>query len=234
LVPQLEQQIAIQENTIRILSGDVPGTIARTTALSNYKAWDNLPTGIPAAMVSRRPDVRTNEMALVAANARIGVAEANMYPTLSISANGGLNAYKASKWFTMPASLFATGAAGLTQPIFQRRALKTQYEVAKIQRDQAAITFRQSAINAIGEVANALVQANKLKEQKQIAAAQVDTLQHAVINAKLLFRSDMANYLEVITAQATALLAELNLASVKRQELEARVELYRSLGGGWK
>jgi NodT family efflux transporter outer membrane factor (OMF) lipoprotein len=234
LVPQLEQQIAIQENTIRILSGDAPGTVARTTVLNNYKVWDNLPTGIPAAMVSRRPDVRTNEMALVAANARVGVAEANMYPTLSISASGGLNAYQASKWFTMPASLFATGAAGLTQPIFQRRALKTQYEVAKIQRDQAAITFRQSAINAIGEVANALVQLDKLKGQYQINNDQVNTLRGAIGNARLLFKSGLADYLEVTTAQGNLLQAELNQATIERDQLGAMVELYRALGGGWK
>jgi NodT family efflux transporter outer membrane factor (OMF) lipoprotein len=234
LVPQLEQQIAIQENTIRILSGDAPGTIARATMLSNYKVWESLPTGIPAAMVSRRPDVRTNEMALVAANARIGVAEANMYPTLSISANGGLNAYKASKWFTMPASLFATGAAGLTQPIFQRRALKTQYEVAKIQRDQAAITFRQSAINAIGEVANAMVRLDKLKGQYTINTSQVNTLRGAIGNAELLFKSGLADYLEVITAQGNLLQAELNQATIERDQLSAMVELYRALGGGWK
>ncbi|THU31961.1 efflux transporter outer membrane subunit [Niastella caeni] len=234
LVPQLEQQIAIQENTIRILSGDAPGTIARTTQLNNFKVWDNLPTGIPAAMVSRRPDVRTNEMALVAANARVGIAEASMYPTISITANGGINAYQFSKWFNIPASLFATGAAGLTQPIFQRRALKTQFEVAKIQREQAAITFRQSAISAIGEVANALVSLDKLKGQHQISNDQVTTLRGAIGNAELLFKSGMADYLEVITAQGNLLQAELNLATVERDQLSAMVELYRALGGGWK
>src|SRR6185295_12293628 len=96
LIPQLEQQIAIQENTIHMLSGDLPGTITRSMQLSGYNSWDNLPTGIPAAMVSRRPDVRSNEMALVAANARVGVAEANMYPALNITAGTGLESFKAS------------------------------------------------------------------------------------------------------------------------------------------
>ncbi|HXL56051.1 MAG TPA: TolC family protein, partial [Chitinophagaceae bacterium] len=92
----------------------------------------------------------------------------------------------------------------------------------------------QSVLQATGEVANALVQVDKLKQQQQIATAQVDTLHQAVFNAKLLFRSDLANYLEVITAQGNALQAELNLASIQRQQLSAMVELYRSLGGGWK
>ncbi len=83
-------------------------------------------------------------------------------------------------------------------------------------------------------MANALIQAEKLEQQHQIATAQVDTLQRAVANAQLLFKSDMANYLEVITAQANALQAELDIASIRREQLAAMVELYRSLGGGWK
>ncbi|WP_205514216.1 efflux transporter outer membrane subunit [Longitalea arenae] len=234
LIPQLEQQIAIQENTIRIISGDQPGPVARTAQLSNYKVWEQLPTGIPAAMVSRRPDVRSNEMALVAANARVGVAEASFYPTLTISANGGLNAWEFTNWFKMPASLFALGAGGITQPIFQRRALKTQFEVAKLQRDQAAISFRQSAYTAMGEVSNALVRLEKLKTQYQLTSDKVNTLRSAIGNAELLFKSGLANYLEVITAQGNLLQAELDQVTVERDQLNAMVELYRSLGGGWK
>jgi multidrug efflux system outer membrane protein len=234
LIPQLEQQIAIQENTIHILSGDQPGTIARTMKLQEFKAWEQLSTGIPAAMVSRRPDVRSYEMALVSANARVGVAEASLYPTLSITASGGLNAYEFTKWFNIPKSLFATGLAGVTQPIFQRRALKTQFEVAKLQRDEAAITFRQSAYNAMGEVANALVQIDKLKTQYQLSADQVTLLNSAINNAELLYKSGMADYLEVITAQSNLLQAELSNATLQRDQLSAMVELYRALGGGWK
>ena len=89
-------------------------------------------------------------------------------------------------------------------------------------------------MQATEEVTNALVKNDKLKQQREIATGQVDTLQRAVFNAKLLFRSDLANYLEVITAQGNALQAELNLASIQRQQLNAIVELYQSLGGGWK
>ncbi len=107
-------------------------------------------------------------------------------------------------------------------------------EVAQIQREEAVISFRQSALNAIGEVVNALVRLDKLKAQKQIASAQVDTLRKAISNAELLFKSGLADYLEVITAQSNSLNAELNLADIRRQQLSAMVELYRSLGGGWK
>ena len=234
LIPDLEQSIALQENALQELTGQLPGTIRRQASIDAFTVPDDLSTGVPVAMVSRRPDVRANEMALMIANEDVGIAKANMYPALSITAGGGIESFMASNWFNVPGSLFGIATGAIAQPIFRRKELKTQYEIAKVQREQNVIQFRQSVLQATIEVANALVQAEKLKQQKEIAASQVDTLQHAVINAKLLFRSDMANYLDVITAQGAALVADLNLASIKRQELEARVELYRSLGGGWK
>jgi NodT family efflux transporter outer membrane factor (OMF) lipoprotein len=234
LIPQLEQNISLQENALQVLTGQLPGSIARSISLNEVDMEDNLTTGLPVAMVSRRPDVRSAELELMIANSKVGIAHANMYPALNISAGGGLESFKASNWFNIPNSLFGMAAGSIAQPIFRRRELKTQYEVSKLERDQAVTLFRQSVLQATTEVSNALVQTDKLKLQRQIAAVQVDTLQHAVFNAKLLFRSDMANYLEVITAQTNALLAELDLVAIERQQLDAMVELYRSLGGGWK
>jgi outer membrane protein, multidrug efflux system len=234
LIPQLEQSIQVQENALSVLTGALPDTIKRSIQLAQLSTPEDLSAGLPAAIVSRRPDVRANELALQAANAQVGVAQAYMYPSLTISATGGVNAFQASNWFSIPASLFGSVAGGITQPILQRRELKTQLEVAKIQREQSVIQFRQSVLTAVSEVSDAMVKNIKLKDQQQIASAQVDTLQHAIKNAKLLYKSGMANYLEVITAQGNALQAELNLASVKRQQLSAVVELYKALGGGWK
>ncbi|NIG54666.1 efflux transporter outer membrane subunit [Chitinophaga sp. Cy-1792] len=234
LVPQLEQAIAIQENAIQILTGELPGKVARDRKLRDFVVPESLPTGIPADMISRRPDVRANEMGLVAANARVGAAQGNMYPQLTITGSGGLNSFKTSNWFNIPASLFGTVAGGLTQPIFQKRALKTQLEVARIERDQAAITFRQSALNAIGEVSDALVKLDKVKVRQELVAVQVQTTEKAISQAQMLFRSGMANYLEVITAQSRSLESELNQASIDRERLSAMVDLYRALGGGWK
>lgn len=234
LIPQLEQQITIQENTIKILSGELPAPIERHASIDSAFVWNDLSTGFPAELLSRRPDVRANEMALVAANANVGVAKASMYPSLNITASGGLNAFKASDWFSIPASLFFTLTGSIVQPLLHHRELKTKYEVSEVQREEAVITFRQSVLNAGGEVVNAMVQLDKLKSQQQISSAQVDTLHKAIGNASLLFRSGLADYLEVITAQSNSLNAELNLADIQRQRLSAAVELYRSLGGGWK
>jgi len=234
LIPQLEQQVAIQENAIKILSGKLPAKIARNADINSMYVWDDLSTGLPAALLSRRPDVRQSEMELMRANANVGVAKASMYPSLNITASGGLNAFKTNTWFSIPASLFFSAGASIAQPVLQHRNLKTKYEVSAIQRDEAVITFRQTVLKAGGEVVNALVQLDKLKAQQQISSNRVDTLHKAIGNATLLFRSGLADYLEVLTAQSNSLSAELTLADIQRQRLSAAVELYRALGGGWK
>lgn len=234
LIPALEQDIAIQENALRVLSGELPSAVIRNTSISEFHVNDIFSTGVPAEMVSLRPDVRASEMLLKAANARVGIAQANMYPTLSITASGGVNSFKITNWFNIPASLFGIAAGSLAQPIFQRRQLKTQYELAKIERDKSVIIFRQSVLNAVGEVSDALVRVEKLRQQREIATARADTLQNATRNASLLFKNGMANYLEVITAQATALQSQLQVADLKRQHLNSLVDLYRALGGGWR
>lgn len=193
-----------------------------------------LPTGIPAELLNRRPDVRASEMALIEATAKAGVALANMYPRLAITASGGVNAFKAAEWFTMPASLFGVVAGNLTQPLFQRRQLKTQKEVAGIEREEAVLRFRQTTLIAVGEVTDALVKIEKQKLEKEIVTQQVETLNAAIKNAGLLFKSGLADYLEVITAQRSLLQAELELSDIKRNHLAAIADLYRALGGGWK
>ncbi len=232
LIPQLEQNVVIQENALKILTGTLPGPLERNSSLDQTTVPEYLAAGLPSAMVSRRPDVRAAELSLDIANARVGVTKASMYPTLSITASAGLNSFKASNWFNIPASLFGVVAGGVTQPIFQRRQLKTQYELAQIDREKVVIQFRQSVLNAVGEVSDELVKIEKLKSQYDISQRRVNTLQQAVKNANLLFRNGMATYLEVITAQSNSLQSELELAAIKTARLTASVELYRSLGGG--
>lgn len=235
LVPQLLSSIAIQENALHILTGTIPGTpVARQNDIRTLTVPGQLGAGVPASLVSRRPDVRAAEMGLVAANAQVGAAKANMYPILTITAGGGLDAFKASNWFSIPNSMFGLLGGTLVEPILQGRARKTQYEEARIAREQNVIAFRQSVLNAVGEVSNALVSYTRLQDQERIASSRLGTLRSAVGHAELLFRSGMANYLEVITAQGNLLSSELDYASIKRQQLSEEVELYRSLGGGWQ
>lgn len=234
LIPELEQAIALQENALSIITGSFPGAKERKTTLGAIALKENVSAGIPSSLVSRRPDVKNAELALKAANAKVGIAKASLYPSLNITAAGGLTSFKSSNWFNTPASLFGTVAGSLAQPLLNGRSLKAQYEISKIEREKAVLSFRQSVLVAVGEVADALVKVEKLKEQQAIAANRVTTLQNAVKNADMLFKSGMATYLEVIVAQGNLLQSELELATLKRTSLEADVELYRSLGGGWK
>jgi multidrug efflux system outer membrane protein len=234
LVPQFEQNLTIQENALRILTGELPDKIARSAKLDDLTVPENLSAGVPSAIVSRRPDVRSTELALTVANANVGITKASMYPSLTITASGGVNSFKASNWFNLPASLFGTVAGGIVTPIFQKKQLRTNYEVAKVEREKTVLQFRQSVLNAVGEVSDALVRIEKLKQQQVIAANRVKTLQQATSNANLLFKNGLATYLEVITAQGNVLQGELELATVKRTQLDAVSALYRSLGGGWK
>jgi outer membrane protein, multidrug efflux system len=233
-VPQIEQSIQIQENSLQLLTGNLPGNIHRNTSLTDIRFNDTLATGLPMAILNRRPDVRADELLLVKANAQVGISQANMYPALTITAGTGFESMKTNNWFNIPGSLFGLAGATLVQPVLQGRQLKTQFEIAKQEREQAVIRFRQTVLTAAIEVSDALISINKLGEQEVLAKQRTDTLSAAVGNAQLLFKNDMADYLEVITAQQTALNAQLSLASIQNSALGARVELYRALGGGWK
>jgi NodT family efflux transporter outer membrane factor (OMF) lipoprotein len=234
LVPQFERDITLQENALQILTGELPGKIVRNATLNDITFTENLSAGIPSALVSRRPDVRSQELALTIANANVGINKSAMYPALRITAEGGINSFKASNWFNIPASLFGIVGGSVLQPLLDHKELKTQYQVAKVEREKTVIQFRQSVLVAVGEVSDAQVKIEKLKAQQEIAAKRLQTLQQAIGNSKLLFQNGMANYLEVITAQSNVLQSELELASIKRSELSAVSELYQALGGGWR
>lgn len=233
LVPQLEQSILLQEDALNILTGSLPAAIVRGRTLDEAPVRDSLSAGVPATLLSRRPDVKSSELALTAANASVGISKAALYPSIVISPQGGWDTYIFRNWFNIPGSLFGAVVGGLTQPVFQRRKLHTQYEISEVDREKAVIEFKQSVLVAVGEVSDALGKISKLKEQRVVAANRVSTLQSAIVNANSLFRNGMATYLEVITAQSNVLQSELDLASIKKGQLSAEVELYRSLGGGW-
>jgi multidrug efflux system outer membrane protein len=234
LVPQLEQNIQLQENALSVLTGTFPEAKERSSNLNSITVSENTSAGIPAQLLNKRPDVKSAELALRAANSKVGITKAYFYPSLNITASGGVNAFESSNWFTIPASLFGSVVGGLTAPLLNNKKIRTQYEIAKIERDQAVIQFRQTVLVAVAEVTNALVRVDKLKEQYTVGNERVETLQKAVNNANLLFKNGMANYIEVIVAQGNLLQAELELASLKKERLSANVELYRALGGGWE
>jgi len=234
LIPEFEQQIHLQENAIQILSGHLPSEIKTSETLVDIQLPEELMSGIPADLLSRRPDVKKAELAVTAAIAYQQSAKAQMYPSLVISAEAGINALKTSNWFNIPASLFGAVAGSLTQPILQGRALKTKYQLAQIEQEKSVVVFKQSVIAAAGEVSDALISIQKLKERHVITQQRTNRLKNATQHADLLFETGSASYLEVITAQSSVLQTELQLAQIKKEELAAVVDLYRSLGGGWQ
>lgn len=233
LIPQLQQSILLQEDALSILMGGLPDGIVRGKNLDEVPVRDVLPVGVPAELLSHRPDVRSSELALTVANADVAINKAALYPSIVITPEGGWDNYLFRNWFNIPGSLFGAVVGGLTQPVFQRKKLTTQYKIAEVDREKTVIQFKQSVLVAVGEVSDALGKISKLREQRVVVANRVDTLQLAIANANSLFRNGLANYLEVITAQSNVLQSELELASIKKGQLSAEVELYRSLGGGW-
>jgi multidrug efflux system outer membrane protein len=232
LIPTLEQALRIQENALSILMARQPGAISLDIVYNKFNIPAQFQTGIPAQLLSRRPDVRESEYALRAANAQIGLAQANMYPGLSISAVGGANSFQAANWLVLPASLFGNIAGNLIQPIFNKRKLKTKLNITKIEYEQAVANFKSKVLNAVSEVSDVLIQSEKLKEKIGITESQYSILQKAIPNAQLLFNNGMANYLEVITVEQNLLQNKLELADLKRQQVTAYIQLYRVLGGG--
>lgn len=234
LVPKLEQDILLQENGLSILVGNLPDAVKRARFEDNIHTDNIYSIGYPASVLKYRPDVRSAELALNISNAKVGISKANMYPALRITASGGLNAFKASNWFNIPASVFGTVSGSLAQPLLNKKYLKTQYEVAKVQREGQVLVFRQTVLNAVGDISDALAKIDKLSDQYEFAMERKKVLQQAIGNSNYLFQSGMATYLEVLAAQSTALQNDLDIATLKRDQLNADVDLYRSLGGGLK
>ncbi len=231
----IEQGIAVQENALSVLCGRMPDEIARGAAtLAELPAVDSFSPGVPALLLSNRPDVKAAEMALMKAHAQTGVASARLYPSFTISAEAGANALEASDWFNFPGSLFSFVQGAVLQPVFQQGKLRAAYKQSKVVRDREEILFRQAVLNAAREVSDALAAMEKLAVREKAVEKQERILRQSVDNAALLFKSGMADYLEVITAQANALDAALSLADIHRQRLGAGTELYRALGGGWQ
>ncbi|WP_270087418.1 efflux transporter outer membrane subunit [Sphingobacterium sp. SYP-B4668] len=233
-LPVLKQQVVVQENALLALTGRMPGNIDRRANLLDIHQMEQFNTGIPVELLSLRPDVRSSELELRRSVAVAHVAKVSMYPSLNITAQGGLNAFKASNWFSIPGSLFGMLTGSLTQPILQGRQLKTAYNQAQLATAQAEFQFKESVLQAVGEVSNILVEIESLQDQQIVSTALIDRSGDMVKNAMILFKNDMATYLEVIAAQQSKLQSELNYATIRQQKLIAEVNLYRALGGGVK
>ncbi len=233
LIPQIEQSIIQQENALSLLCGQYArGIVRRAEAGDAFRL--NVRGGYPVSLLAARPDIHSAELMLRQQFARVGIAQIAMYPQLTITAQTGLTSFQASNWFSIPGSFFWNFLGGLTQPIFQRRQLQTQLELANIEKDKALISFQQALLTGYTEVSTALAATQKLDEQITSALARRQALEEGIGSTQLLFKNGMANYLEIISAQSNYLQSRLSVTQLERQKAAATIELYRALGGGWR
>jgi multidrug efflux system outer membrane protein len=232
-IPSLELQIVVQENALCVLLGRNPGPIPRGKPFVERAAPPATPPGLPSALLERRPDVLAAEHAIASANAQVGVAIANFFPQIGLTALYGGQSTELGDIVKDGFSLWnaAGNAAG---PIFQGFALLEQYRGQKAFWEETKESYEQTVLTAFSEVSNALEAQSRLAEARAAQERAVRAYQESVRLALIRFDSGLASYYEVLEAQQQLFPAELSLARFQLGELLTVVNLYRALGGGWQ
>jgi multidrug efflux system outer membrane protein len=235
-IPDLERQIAQEENAINILLGNYPGGVTRGRTLVEQALPPEVPPGLPSALLERRPDIREAEQVLVAANAEIGVAKAEFFPQISLTGSGGGAFGRSSAFSSLMSTQLGIWSYGaqVSQPIFTGGALRGNLKLAESEQKQAVIVYRQTIQRAFGDVSDALIGYQKLHQVRVRQEDSVADLQESVRLSNLRYRGGTTTYLEVLDGQRSLFSAELTLAEARGNEYQSLVQLYRALGGGWK
>lgn len=228
----IRTQIVLLENSLSILMGQNPQSVARSR-FENQSVQADLQTGIPAELLQNRPDVRAAELQLISAFEFTNVARSQFYPTLRLTGSGGFQSVDINQWFSANA-LFANVVTGLTQPLFNQRNIRSNYERAQANQQIASIQFKQSLLEASREVSDAIQQYDNESKKLDIRAKQLDALRKAADFSDELLTYGMVNYLEVLTAKDQALNTELSTIDNAYRKYDALISLYRALGGGWQ
>jgi outer membrane protein, multidrug efflux system len=231
VMPDLRRQIVAQEVALNLLLGRNPGPISRGSALSDQFDPPEVPTGLPAQLLERRPDLREAEQTLIAANANVGVAKANFFPTISLTGLfGGVSPQLSELTATGKAWSLAGNLAG---PLFTAGRLKNEYRASLAKRDQAQIAFEKNVTQAFGEVSTSLSAHQELAKAYKEQLNSVGAYKESVRLSLIRYDSGLANYLEIIDAQIQMYPAERSAIIYDLGRKLALVDLYRSLGGGW-
>ena len=235
-VPDLERQIAQEEDAISILLGHYPEDVRRGRPLIEQPLPPVVPPGLTSTLLERRPDIRAAEHDLVAANAEIGVAKASFFPQITLTGSGGGAWGRSSAFTNLLSSKMAAWSYGaeVSQPVFTGGALSGNFKLAKSQYAQALVSYRQAIQQAFGEVSDALIGYQKLHKVRVDQEVTVADLQESVRLSIDRYRGGITNYLEVLDGQRALFSAELALAQARGNEYQSLVQLYRSLGGGWR
>ncbi len=231
-IPDLRRQIVAQEDALDLLVGRNPGPITRGAALADQYDPPQVPAGLPSALLERRPDLREAEQNLIAANANVGVAKANFFPTLSLS---GLLGGVSPQLSELTGAGKAWSLAGdLAGPLFTAGRLKNQYRAALAQREQAKISFEKAVTGAFGEVSISLSAHQELAEAYRKQMGSADAYRESIRLATIRYDSGLASYFEIIDAEIQAYPADTATVTYDLGRKVALVNLYRALGGGWK
>jgi multidrug efflux system outer membrane protein len=232
-VPDLERQIEQQENALSILLGNNPGSIPRGLQLTEQPHAPEVPAGLPSSLLERRPDIREAEENLIAANAEIGVARAAYFPQISLTGTGGYQSSSLTNLFTGPAGLWSFGGS-LVQPIFEGGRLKSGVRLAEAQRQEMLLTYEQTIQNSFRDVSDALIAYQKNREFRIQEEKLTESARDAAQLSEQRFDAGATDYLEVLTNETNYFADELTLAQAQFNELQALVQLYQALGGGWQ
>ncbi|MGB3948142.1 MAG: TolC family protein [Bacteroidia bacterium] len=229
---EIKQKITEAENRIIFLTGGFSKNIPRSSLEFDNLNVGEIQEGIPSQLLSNRPDIRKAEFNLVAAKLNVQVARANFYPSLGISANVGFQAFNPA-FLINPQSMLYNIAGDLMAPLINRNAIKAAYSTSKAQQIQAVYSYEQTILNAYVDVLNQLAKLNNYSESYKTKSKQVDILMQSVGIANNLFNSARADYAEVLLTQREALDSKMELIEIKLKQMNAKVNIYRALGGGW-
>lgn len=232
-LPELRQQIAVQENTISILLGHNPERIDRGVDVADQPHPQEIPTGLPSQLLERRPDIQRAEATLIAANARIGVAKAQFFPNISLTSLGGSSSNQLQSIFSGK-NAYWYAASSLSEPIFEGGRIRNNYRLSQAEQQEMLLEYRKTILNALKDVSNSLVTYKETRERREEQTALVASAADAVRLAKLRYSGGNTSYLEVLTTDTNLYDAQLNLAQAQEREAASLVQLYAALGGGWQ
>lgn len=230
----IAQQITVTENKLNFLTGRFPQTIPRSPDGFMNAIPPTIAAGIPSQLLKNRPDIQQAEMNLKAAKMDVKVAKARFYPSLNISAGAGFQAFNPSYFVKTPQSLLYSIAGDLMAPVINRNAIKAAYSSANAKQVQAVYQYEKAILNAYVEVVNQLSGISNLEKGYDLKSLQVQALSESVAISNNLFRSARADYMEVLLTQRDALESKFELIEIKKQQMKATINIYRSLGGGWQ
>ncbi len=237
-IPDLQRQIGISEDQLSVLLGQNPDNILRTESSLLKRMTEPTippvpPAGLPSTLLERRPDLREAEQSLVAANANVGIAKANLFPTISLTAGGGSASTALSDLFTAPTRTWSVGAS-LLQPLLDAQRNLYQVDLANAEKREAILQYQKSIQTAFQEVSDALIARQKYAEFQIAQQHQVEAQRKANTIALARYRVGYSSYFNVIDADRDLFTAELALSAAHLNTLLSVVQLYRALGGGWQ